>query len=91
MSAALFVVAGETAARIEEQLELLGERAEKLHGTEIAHFAREWHQSQIHSNAAGKLLAIVTESIDQLASQIGLCSDQIASICAASDSAPVTR
>jgi acyl transferase domain-containing protein/3-hydroxymyristoyl/3-hydroxydecanoyl-(acyl carrier protein) dehydratase len=85
---ALFVVAGENAARIEEQLDLLAERADRCRGMEIETFAREWRQSQNPSNSGGKQLGLVTESVQQLATQVDLCRDQIAAIWSGSDAAP---
>ena len=57
-------------------------------GLQIETFAREWRQSQNHSNSGGKQLGLVTESVQQLATQVDLCRDQIAAIWSGSDAAP---
>lgn len=86
--AALLIVAGENATKMEDQLNLLAEQAAEYRGTDIETFAREWHISQRHSVNVGKQLSFVTESIAQLASQVDLCRDQITPIWSAMDSTP---
>lgn len=89
-SAALFVVAGEDAKSIEAQLDQLARAAGAFTGTHLESLAREWHRSHKHSTNVSKQLAIVCQSVPQLAAQVDLCRDRIAPICKDGNSGPAS-
>ncbi|HSH96611.1 MAG TPA: beta-ketoacyl synthase N-terminal-like domain-containing protein [Roseimicrobium sp.] len=79
-SPALFVITGENAAKMMEQLGELVRLSDRFDSTEIEPLAREWHRSHNHSNHVGKQLCLVTQSVQQLASQAELCRAQVAGV-----------
>jgi acyl transferase domain-containing protein/3-hydroxymyristoyl/3-hydroxydecanoyl-(acyl carrier protein) dehydratase len=84
-STALFVVAGENAAGIVIQLNQLASIAETFRDRSVEVLAGEWHRSHRQTNA-GKQLAIVSQSVQQLCAQVDLCRERIETICSSADS-----
>lgn len=83
--AALFMVTGDSPQFLQTQLDKLASRADGARERDISTLAREWHDSQTHTSGDGKQLAIVTESIPQLATQVELAHARIETMWAARD------
>jgi acyl transferase domain-containing protein/3-hydroxymyristoyl/3-hydroxydecanoyl-(acyl carrier protein) dehydratase len=83
--AALFMVTGDSPGFLQTQLDSLASCADGFRGRDLADLAREWHNSQIQTTGDGKQLAIVSESIPQLATQVELAHARIETMWAARD------
>ena len=83
--AALFMVTGDSPQFLQTQLDHLASVADTARKRNLSALAREWHNSQAQTSGDGKQLAIVTESIPQLATQVELAHARIETMWAARD------
>lgn len=75
--AALFMVTGDSPESIQEQLDHLASFANDFPGSDVSALGSEWHSSQEHTSNDAKQLAILAESIPQLATQVELSHARI--------------
>ena len=79
------MVTGDSPQFLQTQLDHLASVADTARKRNLSALAREWHNSQAQTSGDGKQLAIVTESIPQLATQVELAHARIETMWAARD------